>query len=83
MNKNCTFQLNDFWSKKKLNKILIKKNLKKPKINTAIGLFYDLEKPNKFIKDAADSLDDKGIFISQLMCLKSMIEKKELRNICH
>jgi len=83
LKKNCTFQLNDFWSKKKLNKILIKKNLKKPKIITAIGMFYDLEKPNKFVKDAADSLDDKGIFISQLMCLESMIEKNDLGNICH
>ena len=46
-------------------------------------MFYDLERPNEFIKDAADSLDDKGIFISQLMCLKSMIEKNDLGNICH
>jgi len=83
LKRNCTFQLNDFWSKKKLNKILIKKKLKKPKIITAIGMFYDLENPNKFIKDAADSLNDKGIFIAQLMCLKSMIEKNDLGNICH
>ena len=57
--------------------------MKKPKIITAIGMFYDLEEPNKFIKDAADSLDEKGIFIAQLMCLKSMIEKNDLGNICH
>ena len=42
-----------------------------------------LEKTNEFIKDAADSLHDKGIFIAQLMCLKSMIEKYDLGNICH
>ena len=83
LKKNSTFQLNDFWSKKRLDKILTKRNLKKPKIITAIGMFYDLEEPNKFIKDAADSLDDNGIFISQLMCLKSMIEKNDLGNICH
>ena len=46
-------------------------------------MFYDLENPNEFIKDAADSLDDNGIFIAQLMCLKSMIEKNDLGNICH
>ena len=46
-------------------------------------MFYDLEEPNKFIKDAADSLDKNGIFIAQLMCLKSMLKKNDLGNICH
>ena len=57
--------------------------LKKPKVITAIGMFYDLEDPNKLIKDAALALNDNGIFIAQLMCLKSMIEKNDLGNICH
>ena len=83
LKKNCNFILNDFWSKKNLAKILTKNSLRKPKIITAIGMFYDLEEPNKFIKDAADSLDENGIFIAQLMCLKSMIEKNDLGNICH
>ena len=30
--KNCSFNMNDFWSKEGLNKILYKNNLKKPKI---------------------------------------------------
>ena len=46
-------------------------------------MFYDLEEPNKFIKDASLALHEKGIFIAQLMCLKSMIEKNDLGNICH
>jgi hypothetical protein len=83
LKKNCNFPLNDFWSKKSLAKILIKNSLRKPKIITAIGMFYDLEDPNIFIKDAADSLDENGIFIAQLMCLKSMIKKNDLGNICH
>ena len=83
LKKNCNFRLNDFWSKKSLAKILRKNNLKKPKLVTAIGMFYDLEEPNVFIKDAADSLAENGIFITQLMCLKSMIEKNDLGNICH
>ena len=57
--------------------------IKKPKIITAIGMFYDLEDPNKFISDATKSLDDEGIFIAQLMCLKSMIKQNDLGNICH
>ena len=46
-------------------------------------MFYDLENPNKFIKDASKSLHDEGIFIAQLMCLKSMIDKNDVGNICH
>ena len=80
---NCNYAINNFWSKERLNEILNKKKLKKPKIITAIGMFYDLEEPHKFIRDAADSLDNDGIFIAQLMCLKSMIEKNDLGNICH
>ena len=83
LKKNCTYILNDFWSYNKLNYILKKKKLKKPKIITAIGMFYDLENPNKFIKDSALALDDNGVFIAQLMCIKSMIEKNDLGNICH
>ena len=83
LEKNCNFTIKNFWSKKELNKVLSKNKLKKPKIITAIGMFYDLEEPNKFIKDAADSLDDKGIFIAQLMCLKTMIEKNDIGNVCH
>ena len=83
LQKNCHFAIKNFWDKKELYKVLLKNRLKKPKIITAIGMFYDLEEPNKFIKDAADSLDENGIFISQLMCLKSMVEKNDLGNICH
>jgi len=83
LKRNCDFVLNDFWSYKKLNKLVNKNKLNKPKIITAIGMFYDLEDPNKFIRDSVLALDDKGIFIAQLMCLKSMIEKNDIGNICH
>ena len=83
LKKNCHHVINDFWSIYRLKKILVKNKLEKPKIITAIGMFYDLEEPNKFIKDASLALHDKGIFIAQLMCLKSMIEKNDIGNICH
>jgi len=83
LKKKCDYVLNDFWSYNKLKKLLKKRQLKKPKIITAIGMFYDLEDPNKFIRDSVLALDDKGIFIAQLMCLKSMIEKNDIGNICH
>jgi len=81
--KNCDSLINNFWSYEELKKTLVKKKLNKPKLITAIGMFYDLEDPNKFIRDAAMSLDDNGIFIAQLMCLKSMIKQNDLGNICH
>jgi len=83
LKKNCKYTISDFWSKNKLEKILSKEKLPKPKIITAIGMFYDLENPNIFIKDAAESLHEEGIFVAQLMCLNSMIKKNDLGNICH
>jgi len=83
LKKKCKYVIKNFWSHKNLFKIIKKYKLRKPKLITAIGMFYDLENPNKFIRDAADSLHDEGIFVAQLMCLKSMIEKNDIGNICH
>ena len=83
LKKNCNYVLNDFWNLEKLNKIIKKNNIRKPKLITAIGMFYDLEDPSKFIADAAEALEHDGIFIAQLMCLNSMLKKNDLGNICH
>ena len=83
LRKNCKYILNNFWNSKELKKILISKKIKKPKLITAIGMFYDLEDPSKFIADVAEVLDDNGVFIAQLMCLKSMLKENDLGNICH
>ena len=83
LKKNCKYILNNFWNSQDLNKILKKNKIKKPKLITAIGMFYDLEDPSKFISDIAEVLDDDGIFIAQLMCLESMLKKNDLGNICH
>ena len=73
----------DFWNADCCLKILKKNNINKPKLITAIGMFYDLEDPSKFIKDAADVMHEDGVFIAQLMCLNSMLEQNDLGNICH
>ena len=83
LNKNCDFIINDFWSSNSYLQLSKKNNLVRPKLITAIGMFYDLEDPSKFIKDAADILHDKGVFVAQLMCLNSMLEQNDLGNICH
>ena len=83
LKKKANYTIHNFWSKESANKILNKYKLSKPKLITAIGMFYDLENPNKFIGDAAEILADDGIFIAQLMCLQSMIEQNDVGNICH
>jgi hypothetical protein len=57
--------------------------LKKAKVITALGMFYDMEDPNQFVADATKSLAEDGIFVAQLMCLKNMLEKNDVGNICH
>jgi NDP-4-keto-2,6-dideoxyhexose 3-C-methyltransferase len=80
---NCNIVLHDFWSEEMFLKSSHNWGNKKAKVITAIGMFYDLDDPNKFISDAAKCLTDDGIFIAQLMCLLPMLEKNDLGNICH
>lgn len=72
--------INDLWNFEAWYEML---GDKKAKIITAIGMFYDMDDPGQFIKDAARALDEDGIFIAQLMCLRPMLEKNDLGNICH
>jgi len=59
-------------------------NLKhKCKIVTAIGMFYDMDDPNDFIRGISDVLTDDGVFVAQLMTLKPMLDKSDLGNVCH
>jgi len=74
-----TYFINDFWNYEKYNDVVGKK----AKVITAIGMFYDMEDPNQFIADSAKALADDGVFIAQLMCLKSMLDQNDVGNICH
>lgn len=71
--------IDDFWNYNIWQK---KYGDKKAKVITAIGMFYDMEDPNQFIRDSVKALDEKGVFIAQLMCLGPMLEKNDLGNIC-
>lgn len=75
--------IHDFWSYDTYATYASKWGIGKAKVVTALGMFYDLEEPNQFIADIAKCLDEEGIFVSQLMCLASMLEKNDLGNICH
>ena len=83
LRKNADQVMHDFWDYEKYMELAKKRGFGKAKVVTAIGMFYDLEDPNKFIKDAQRALADDGIFVAQLMCLAPMIENNDLGNICH
>jgi hypothetical protein len=76
---NCTYMIPDFWSLEQYRKL----GLPQAKVITALGMFYDMEDPNQFIRDAALALAEDGVFIAQLMTLKPMLESNDLGNICH
>ncbi|HOR47208.1 MAG TPA: class I SAM-dependent methyltransferase [Caldisericia bacterium] len=83
LNKNADYVMHDFWNYERYMELAHKWGFGKAKVITAIGMFYDLEDPNQFIKDAQLALADGGVFVAQLMCLAPMIEKNDLGNICH
>ena len=74
------FVIHDFWNSSRFKELFPDE---KAKVITAIGMFYDMEDPNQFIADAAAILADDGVFVAQLMCLRPMLEKNDLGNICH
>ena len=55
----------------------------KCKVVTAIGMFYDMDNPNDFIKGVSEVLTEDGVFIAQLMTLAPMLKKTDLGNVCH
>lgn len=83
LRENADWVMHDFWDYERYRKLAQSWQIARPKVITAIGMFYDLEEPNKFIADATSALAEDGIFVAQLMCLKSMVEKNDIGNICH
>jgi NDP-4-keto-2,6-dideoxyhexose 3-C-methyltransferase len=76
---NAEHVIGDFWTKENYAKL----GVPKAKVITAIGMFYDMEDPNQFIRDAAEVLAPGGMFIAQLMTLKPMLAQSDVGNICH
>lgn len=56
---------------------------KQAKVVTAIAMFYDLEDPNRFLKDVYEILSNDGIFVVQMNDLDSMCQNISVDNICH
>ena len=75
---NCLIE--DFWDYREFDKLM---QGKKAKAITAIGMFYDLEDPNKFVLDVAQALDPDGLFVAQLMCAQNMLNLYDVGNLAH
>ena len=78
--KKIKFPINSFFNKKKINQKIGKKKFK---VITALSMFYDLENPNKFLKDIKSLLDKNGIFILEHADLLSIIKNNIFDTICH
>tara|TARA_B100000686_G_C16772036_1_gene965821 strand:- start:1329 stop:2552 length:1224 start_codon:yes stop_codon:yes gene_type:complete len=77
--KGINFKISSFFSKDKI----IKKIKKKFKIITALAVFYDLDNPNKFLKDAENLLDDNGVLLIEFADMLSMLKFNMFDAICH
>jgi len=80
LKKNADVSINDFWDYSKYEQIF---GDKKAKIITAIGMFYDMDDPNQFVRDVRKALAPDGVFIAQMMTLKNMVDQNDVGNICH
>lgn len=83
LKENTDYVMHDFWDYQRYIELAKEWGIGKAKVITAIGMFYDLDDPNQFIRDARQALADDGVFVAQLMCLTPMLEKNDIGNICH
>jgi len=77
--KKINFFIADFFSKKNIQKLTYKRF----KIITALAVFYDLHKPNDFLNDVENILDDNGILILEFTDLYSILKKNMFDALCH
>jgi SAM-dependent methyltransferase len=55
----------------------------KAKVITCIAMFYDLNDPRPFIRDAHSILADDGVFVLQMSYTPLMLKQLAFDNICH
>jgi hypothetical protein len=56
---------------------------KKAKIVTSIAMFYDLEDPLDFMKQIAEILDEKGVWVFEQSYMPTMLSENAYDTICH
>tara|TARA_B110000967_G_C18822165_1_gene529304 strand:+ start:124 stop:1344 length:1221 start_codon:yes stop_codon:yes gene_type:complete len=77
--KKINYKVSDFFSAEKVKKTIKKKF----KIITALSVFYDLQNPNKFLKDVESILEDQGILVIEFADLASIIKFNVFDTFCH
>ena len=79
--KNVKYKYSTFFRKKLLSKKILNKKIK---IITALSVFYDLKKPNIFLKEISNIINQNtGIFILEHADLLSIIKNNLFDTICH
>jgi hypothetical protein len=79
--KKIDYKIENFFT---LEAIQEKKIKNKFKIITACAVFYDIDKPNKFLKDVSQLIDqDEGVFYLEFQDLLSIIKNNLFDTICH
>jgi len=77
--KKINYKVSNFFNYKYVSS----KYQKKFKIITALSVFYDAQKPVKFLKDIEKLLDKEGIAIIEFADLESIIKYNMFDTICH
>ena len=77
--KNINYAIPDFFSSKKY----FSKVQNKAKIITVLSMFYDVPRPNIFLKDIKKILHDDGILILEQSDLSLMLKNNSIDTICH
>jgi len=77
--KNCDVFINDYFSAEHYPK----GGWDKPKVITAIAMFYDLPDPHKFVADIKSLLAYDGVFIVQITDWWSVLNNVMVDSICH
>jgi 2-polyprenyl-3-methyl-5-hydroxy-6-metoxy-1,4-benzoquinol methylase len=77
--KKINYKVSNFFNYKYVSS----KYQKKFKIITALSVFYDAQKPVKFLKDIEKLLDKEGIAVIEFADLESIIKYNMFDTICH
>lgn len=56
---------------------------RKAKVVTSIAMFYDLERPQLFVNEIAELLDDEGVWVFEQSYLPFMLETNSYDTVCH
>ena len=56
---------------------------RRAKVVTSIAMFYDLERPQSFVNEIAELLDDDGVWVFEQSYLPAMLETNSYDTVCH